>query len=738
VTDQRGGGPPVAATIAAAVMIAAQVGGKATRDAFFLSLFDASQLPKAMLAAAVLSGFGVLAMSGGLSRFGPAKLVPALFVLSAFAYGGEWVLVERAPRIAGAVVYIHVAVLGSLLISGFWSTVSECFDPHTAKRVIGRITAGATVGGLIGGVTAERVAAMLDARSMLLVLAGMHLTSAVAVAIMGKAALHTESKKSNIVTGFRELTQAPYLRLIGVLVLLVALTSGVIDYAFKAGAAAAHPGREQLMSFFAIFYTATSLVTVFAQAGLSRRVLARLGIGGTIALLPAAVFVGGVLSAAVTRLWSLIVVAGAEAVLSNSLYRSGYELLFTPLSADRKRPTKTLLDVGFDRAGGAIGSGLVLLALAVAPAYATLAAVLLAVTASALAMWVASRLHNGYVQELGTSLRTGTVKLADSDIVDATTRRTLADTTMAIDREQLLAQIEALRDEQGPDAPPSAAASSGMVETVPRPVDIDQPLLDAIAALCSHEPARVRPHLKPPIDSRVVSHVIPLLGDTRVARAARRALRQAVPRVVGQLVDAIFDTKLDPVVRRRLPDLVGKCSSNRAVAGLLDALTVDDVAVRERCVLALSDLVGETPALAPSKSRVFSYVLKDLQCEETLPLPHLFKLLGMVLDTETLELSLSALRTDDTILRGTSYEYLENVLPKDVRRALWPVLKEFSLTDSPRLTSQQSKRSSQQSKRSKNALVAELHQSASSLKLDIKALTNPISLDDEDDEPPSA
>ena len=44
-----------AATVAATVMIAAQVGSKATRDALFLDVFAASELPKAMLASAVLS-----------------------------------------------------------------------------------------------------------------------------------------------------------------------------------------------------------------------------------------------------------------------------------------------------------------------------------------------------------------------------------------------------------------------------------------------------------------------------------------------------------------------------------------------------------------------------------------------------------------------------------------------------------------------------------------------------------
>ncbi len=37
-------------------------------------------------------------------------------------------------------------------------------------------------------------------------------------------------------------------------------------------------------------------------------------------------------------------------------------------------------------------------------------------------------------------------------------------------------------------------------------------------------------------------------------------------------------------------------------------------------------------------------------------------------------LALRALEGDDPRLRGTSLEYLENVLPDDIRRRLWPFL----------------------------------------------------------------
>ncbi|MGD9603490.1 MAG: hypothetical protein AB7V59_16895, partial [Gammaproteobacteria bacterium] len=53
---------------------------------------------------------------------------------------------------------------------------------------------------------------------------------------------------------------------------------------------------------------------------------------------------------------------------------------------------------------------------------------------------------------------------------------------------------------------------------------------------------------------------------------------------------------------------------------------------------------------------------------------HVFTLLGLVLDREALSLALHAVASADRNLSGTALEYLEHVLPEDVRRALWPRL----------------------------------------------------------------
>ena len=58
---------------------------------------------------------------------------------------------------------------------------------------------------------------------------------------------------------------------------------------------------------------------------------------------------------------------GGESVFRGSLFRAGYEVFYTPIPTGEKRAAKSLIDVGFDRLGDALGGGAIPLFLMVAP-----------------------------------------------------------------------------------------------------------------------------------------------------------------------------------------------------------------------------------------------------------------------------------------------------------------------------------------------------------------------------------
>lgn len=694
------------ALLAAALMIAQQVGVKATRDALFLSSFRAEDLPRIVIASAVLAMVTVLAASRAFARFGPARAVPLVFAASAAMFVLEWVLATAAPKPTAVILYLHTAVFGALVVSGFWSVVNERFDPHSARKAVSRIGLGATFGGVAGGVLAERMGAWSEAHHMLIVLAFMNALAALGVREMGGGDAPRAAIPEPAGSALAVLKKQPYLRALAVFVVLSAMSAGLLDYAFKAQAAEHfQQGSQQLLSFFAIFHTVAAVLSVLVQVGLAKPSLSRLGVAGTVALLPAIVLLAASSAVVFLRLLTVVVARGAELVLANSVFRSGYELLYTPVTPDEKRPTKALIDVAGNRIGDAIASGAVLIVIAILPAQAILIVLGLAAAVAGAALLVARTLHRGYVRELEDSLREGT-GAADLDALQAATLQTLS--TLGIDRDALLTQLAAQQTWSERTTTPSMDAKDALeIRPAPDDVSIDAPPDDPVHAksrtLRTGEAPDVRTLLAfEELDLRLVPFAIALLARRDVYHEAIAALRRVADRAVGPLVAALCDADQPFAIRRRLPRVLEVCESPEAAAGLAAALDDERFEVRYRCALALARIAARDPSKRPSAERVHEVVHKELEAgrkvwdsrrlldddaEEDAPLleravrdrvhrsvEHVFTLLSLAYDPEPLRLSLFALAGDDRAMRGTALEYLENVLPEETREQLFPML----------------------------------------------------------------
>ena len=648
-----------AACVAAGLLVAQVVAGKATRDAFFLSNYPVTALPLVSGATAALSLAGVLAFSRGMARWPPPVTMRWVLAASATLLSAEWALAMAVPRIAAVVFYAHAGVFGATLLSGFWSVINERFDPYTARHVVTRIGAGASVGGVAGALLTWGAAVVVGAPAMLLALAALTLASLAALEVLRRT-MQTPPRSAPDPEGRPAFALAlirrnPYLTSLAALVALGAVIESALDYVLSAALTGRYGRGGPLMSFFALYHAAVGVLALALQAILTRRSLERLGLGGSLSVQPAMVAVGGALTAVAPGLGSIVALRGAQAVLRNSVFRSAYELLYTPLPADHKRPTKALLDVGADRLGTVAGSLVVLLALRIA----THASVVLLTLVSALALvtlMLARRLQAGYVSALAASLRAGTVHLDPGEVMDPTTRALLTSAAAA--------------------EPPTAARPT---ETSPGPLSEAAPerLLDAAAALRSGDRHRIESILQEPsLALELVPLVVPLLGRDDLFADAVAWLRSVGPRCTGQLVDVLLDPQQDPVVRRRVPRVLKAVPTQRAADGLLAALRDGRFDVRYRSAQALAHLRHQDPSLVVPPAMAFSAAREELRgtAGSARALEHVFGLLALALPGEPLVMALRAWRVGDGALRGTALEYLHNVLPDDVSAALWPWL----------------------------------------------------------------
>jgi hypothetical protein len=162
--------------------------------------------------------------------------------------------------------------------------------------------------------------------------------------------------------------------------------------------------------------------------------------------------------------------------------------------------------------------------------------------------------------------------------------------------------------------------------------------------------------------------------------------------------------------------------------------------MRYRCGRALARLLVRAPQLAVEPDPIFDAVRREVMLgrhvwdsqrlldrlekrdddcfvDEFLrdragrSLEHTFTLLSLVLPREPLQIAFRGLHAGDAKLRGTALEYLESVLPPDIRERLWPYLEpERPSRDAPRPP------------RDREQVLDDLLRSHRSIELDLEAL----------------
>jgi hypothetical protein len=197
--------------------------------------------------------------------------------------------------------------------------------------------------------------------------------------------------------------------------------------------------------------------------------------------------------------------------------------------------------------------------------------------------------------------------------------------------------------------------------------------------------------------------VILLLAHPRLHQPAQVALKRLGATITGQLVDAMIDPEMDFVVRRRIPPILAANPSQRAADGLFEALADPRFEVRYAAGRALMRMLETRPNLTLPREAIIATIMAEIAREQTYVdklgddelegdalapldvvtrdrvtrgLEHLFNELAILLGSEAVRICFRALHQEDERARGTALEYLQTVLPSELRDALWPLLGE--------------------------------------------------------------
>ncbi|MCP4448457.1 MAG: hypothetical protein GY811_24405 [Myxococcales bacterium] len=231
------------------------------------------------------------------------------------------------------------------------------------------------------------------------------------------------------------------------LVVLIAFGTAGIDYAFKASAAASLSSSEELVSFFSKFYLATGIAALFLQTTFASWFVKKAGIAAAVGTLPITLVLLAPLALIEPSLLVLAFYRGGASIIESSSYRSGYELLYTPLAPETKRPAKALIDVGADKLGAALGGAFAVFLVGLAPDSTVFVlvttAIICGIAALRMALQRSSEAHIGplvdALRDPGLPIET---RIAVAGILGhARTRRCASELISALDSESLAIRV---------------------------------------------------------------------------------------------------------------------------------------------------------------------------------------------------------------------------------------------------------------------------------------------------------
>jgi ATP:ADP antiporter, AAA family len=266
----------------------------------------------------------------------------------------------------GRVFFIWTSVFNLFVVSVFWALMVDIFNAEQGKRLFGFISAGATLGGIMGSSLTAALARYIPPVYLLL---GSALLLEVAVFSVRRLSRISEALTRDpaargekavigggVLAGIARAFKSPYLLGIGIYMLLYSITSTFLYFEQAGIVARSFADRAARTEFFARIDLLVNILTLASQIFLTERILRALGVALTLTLLPALSAIAfGALAAAPT-LAVLVAFQVLRRAGNFAFARPTREVLFTVVPREDKYKTKNFIDTAVYRTGDQVGA----------------------------------------------------------------------------------------------------------------------------------------------------------------------------------------------------------------------------------------------------------------------------------------------------------------------------------------------------------------------------------------------
>jgi AAA family ATP:ADP antiporter len=302
------------------------------------------------------------------SRVDFNKLVPGMYAFFAATFVVFYLGAESFSdtKLLDQIFYVWVSVFSLFHISVFWSFMSDLFSKEQSTRLFAFIAAGASAGGIAGPAFVSQFAEGVGTDQLMLI-AAVVLVAPIGLTLYLERLkiidLHNESVHADLsaakigghpFAGFKLFLANPYLLAIGAFIFLYTAVGSFVYFEQKNLLAIYAETRAERTAILGLVDLAVNILTFAIGMFVTSRIVQRLGMPATLALVPVFIIAGLIILAFAPILTVVLLLQVARRAGNYAITRPSREMLFTAVDRETRFKAKPVIDIVVYRGGDAI------------------------------------------------------------------------------------------------------------------------------------------------------------------------------------------------------------------------------------------------------------------------------------------------------------------------------------------------------------------------------------------------
>jgi len=260
----------------------------------------------------------------------------------------------------GRAFFVWLSVFNLFIVSVFWSFMADIYTREQGRRLFGFITAGGSIGALIGAAATTAYVTQIGIQNLFPIAAVLLLMAVVCIRQLREWVAHEHEDEIDetveTLSGITPVAGSNYFLAIAACSIIASLL-GTALYMFAAQLVEVSiPGADARTEFFSNINFWTNLFALLGQMFFVRHVVARFGIGRSLAVLPLVSIAGFIVLAFDPVLAVVAFLTIARRALGFSFSKPTSDMLYSVVTPEEKYKTKNFIDTAVYRFGDIVGT----------------------------------------------------------------------------------------------------------------------------------------------------------------------------------------------------------------------------------------------------------------------------------------------------------------------------------------------------------------------------------------------